>query len=373
MPNVEPCNTPPPAYTPGTPATAPERARGAPAQAGTIFEPAAKKGESMDIHPQVVELIKQNYIKEFEKQVNKHDSNFIGSLVINKWRKDTLDTILASIKDGTAPFQNIPLTNGRKKSNLNSINYVFQNHYHHKLKVCPGSSIVVLHEDAIKIIERDDIQQQVDQGKNYQTVVKDIWDGLTEEKQNQWNKEVKQVNITGNQSRFQTALPALFKVLATSGRVGPVEALVCQNPWIEMEKWLAEMKQSPHHEERSKCTDSTLTWMDEVPWGKKKMGFPDTLPTVHLWQLPGQNWTNDTVQDDPLTILPEHIDDDSKLAEKFIIQCTSFTEKLLEVAAHPDKYWTEKSWKWLQDIGKQVFGGKKVLITSVHLGKLLNV
>ena len=144
----------------------------------------------------------------------------------------------------------------------------------------------------------------------------------------------------------------------------------CQNPWIEVEKWLAEMKRSPHHEERSKCADSTLTWMDEVPWGMKKMGFPDTLPMVHLWRLLGQNWTNDTVQDDLLTILQERIDADSKLAEKFIIQCTSFTEKVLEAAAHPDKYWTEKSWKWLRDIGEQVFGGKKVLITSVHLGKL---
>ncbi|KAE9397264.1 hypothetical protein BT96DRAFT_995983 [Gymnopus androsaceus JB14] len=239
MPNIEPSNTPPPAYTPNTPAPAP-------AQAGTICEPAAKKGESMDIHPRVVELIRRNYIKEFEKQVNKHDSNFIGSSVVNKWRKDTSEAILALIEDGTAPFQNIPLTNGRKKSNLNAINRVFQNHYHHKLKkVRPGSGIVVSHEDAIKIIESirelraattgreyfkvqlaDDIQQRVDQGENYQTVVKDMWDGLTEEKRNQWNEEAKQVDVAGNQRRFQTALPALFKVFATSGHVGPVEALV---------------------------------------------------------------------------------------------------------------------------------------------------
>ncbi|KAE9390833.1 hypothetical protein BT96DRAFT_945833 [Gymnopus androsaceus JB14] len=216
MPNVEPSNTPPPAYAPEMPAPTPAQAHAAPTQAGTVREPAAKKRESMDIHPQVVKLIRQNYIKEFKKQVNKHDLNFIGSSVINKWRKDTLEAILALIKDGTALFQNITLTNGRKKSNLNAINRIFQNHSHHKLKkVRPGSGIMVLHEDAIKIIESqeyfkvqlaDNIQQQVDQGKNYQTVVKDMWDS--------------------NQSRFQTAFPALFKALATSGCVGPVEALV---------------------------------------------------------------------------------------------------------------------------------------------------
>lgn len=143
-----------------------------------------------------------------------------------------------------------------------------------------------------------------------------------------------------------------------------------QNPWIKVEKWLVEMKWSPHHEERSKCADSTLRWMDEVPWEMKKKGFPDTLLMVHLWRLLGQNWTNDTVQDDLLTILQERIDADSKLAVKYIIRCTSFTEKVLEAAAYPDKYRTEKSWKWLRDIGERVFGGKKVLITSVHLGKL---
>ncbi|KAE9395592.1 hypothetical protein BT96DRAFT_997512 [Gymnopus androsaceus JB14] len=246
MPNIEPSNTPPPAYTPDTPPAAPARAPAAPAQAGTVRESAAKKGESTDIHPRVVELIKRNYIKEFEKQVNKHDSNFVGSSVVNKWRKDTSEAILALIKHGTAPFQNIRLTNGRRKSDLTAINRVFQNHYHHKLKkVRPGSGIVVSHEDAIKIIESirelraattgreyfkvqlaDDIQQRVDQGENYQTVVKGMWDGLTEEKRNQWNEEAKQVDVAGNQSRFQTALPALFKALATSGRVGPVEALV---------------------------------------------------------------------------------------------------------------------------------------------------
>jgi len=83
-------------------------------------------------------------------------------------------------------------------------------------KANPRGGIVVSHEDAIKIVEcvrelraantgreffksrlADDIQRRVDSGANYQTVVKDMWDELTEEKRNQWNEEAKQVNIAG--------------------------------------------------------------------------------------------------------------------------------------------------------------------------------
>lgn len=75
---------------------------------------------------------------------------------------------------------------------------------------------MVSHDDAIKIVKcvrefraastgreffklqrADDIQRRVDEGENYQTVVKEMWDELTEEKQNQWNEEAKQIDIVG--------------------------------------------------------------------------------------------------------------------------------------------------------------------------------
>lgn len=75
---------------------------------------------------------------------------------------------------------------------------------------------MVSHDDAIKIVEcvrelraantgrelfklqlAEDIQCRVDRGESYQTVVKDMWDELTEEKRNQRNEEAKQVNIAG--------------------------------------------------------------------------------------------------------------------------------------------------------------------------------
>lgn len=75
---------------------------------------------------------------------------------------------------------------------------------------------MVSHEDANKIVEcvrelraantgrelfklqlADDIQRRVDEGENYQTVVKVMWDELTEDKRKQWNEEAKQVNIAG--------------------------------------------------------------------------------------------------------------------------------------------------------------------------------
>ncbi|KAE9398224.1 hypothetical protein BT96DRAFT_995116 [Gymnopus androsaceus JB14] len=157
MSNAEPSNTPPPQYTPA---------------------PAA-------------------YIEEFEMKVKKHDPKFTGSKVVDMWRKTTSEAILELIKSGTSPFQNIALTEGQRKNNLN-------NHYHHKLKKAnPRGGIMVSHEDAIKIVDSsDDIQQRVNSGENYQTVVKAMWDKLTEEKRNQWNERGK------------------------TGRVGPVEVLV---------------------------------------------------------------------------------------------------------------------------------------------------
>ncbi|KAE9383738.1 hypothetical protein BT96DRAFT_951080 [Gymnopus androsaceus JB14] len=202
MSNAEPSNTPPPQYTPA-PAAVPATRR--------------KKGEATDIHPHIVDKIKLKYIEEFEMKVKKHDPKFTGSKVIDTWRKTTSEAILELIKSGTPPFQNIALTEGQRKNNLNAINRIFQNHYHHKLKKAnPRGGIVVSHEDAIKIVEcvrelraantgreffklqlADDIQQRVNSGENYQTVVKAMWDELTEEKRNQWNKEAKQVDIAG--------------------------------------------------------------------------------------------------------------------------------------------------------------------------------
>ncbi|KAE9389952.1 hypothetical protein BT96DRAFT_1002731 [Gymnopus androsaceus JB14] len=99
MPNAEPSNTPPPAYTPDIP------------PATTALVRFLHK-----LVPLVNQL--QRREREFEKQVTKHGSNFIGSAVVNKWRKDTSEAILALIEAGTVPFQNIQLTEGRKNSNL---------------------------------------------------------------------------------------------------------------------------------------------------------------------------------------------------------------------------------------------------------------
>ncbi|KAE9387639.1 hypothetical protein BT96DRAFT_948203 [Gymnopus androsaceus JB14] len=132
MSNAEPSNTPPPQYTPA-PATVPATRR--------------KKGEATDIHLHVVD-------KEFEMKVKKSNPKFTGSKVIDMWRKMTSDAFLQLIKSGMPLFQNIALTEGQRKNNLNAITCIFQNHYQHKLKKAnPRSGIVVSHEDAIKIFK----------------------------------------------------------------------------------------------------------------------------------------------------------------------------------------------------------------------------
>ncbi|KAE9386084.1 hypothetical protein BT96DRAFT_949373 [Gymnopus androsaceus JB14] len=242
MPNANPPVTPPPAYTHNT-------AHAAPAQAGTAHQAVgrkAKKGESTDILLRVVEIIKQNYLNEFVKQVKKHDSNFAGSKVVDRWRRETAEAIMKSIEQGEAPFENITVNVGLRNKNVAAINRVFQNHYHHKMKIVrPGSGIVISHEEANKIIasirelrapctgqeffkvqRADDIQQRVEHGENYQTVVKNMWDGLTKDERSQWDEDAKEVDLAGNQRRLETALSVLFRALATSGRVGPLEALV---------------------------------------------------------------------------------------------------------------------------------------------------
>ncbi|KAE9398219.1 hypothetical protein BT96DRAFT_995110 [Gymnopus androsaceus JB14] len=205
-----PTNTPPPQYTPPAPAPAPA--------------PAApkKRGEATDIRPKV-----------------KHDQKLTGSTVVDDWRRMTSDQIYALIEAGTPPFENITLSAGMRKANLGAINRVFLNHYHVKLKKADASGAsgdtVLSHQDAMKIIESrelfklemaDDIQQRVNQSENYQTVVKSMWDELTEEKRARWNEKAKQVDVAGDQSRLIVALPILFKALAAAGRVGPLEAMV---------------------------------------------------------------------------------------------------------------------------------------------------
>lgn len=51
--------------------------------------------------------------------------------------------------------------------------------------------------ELFKLEMADDIQQWVNQGENYQTVVKSMWDELTEEKRAQWNEKAKQVDVAG--------------------------------------------------------------------------------------------------------------------------------------------------------------------------------
>jgi len=104
MSNAEPSNTPPPQYTPA-PAAVPATRR--------------KKGEATDIHPHIADKIKLKYIEEFETKVKKHDPKFTGSKVVDTWRKTTSEAILQLIKSGTPPFQNIALTEGQRKNNLN--------------------------------------------------------------------------------------------------------------------------------------------------------------------------------------------------------------------------------------------------------------
>ena len=43
----------------------------------------------------------------------------------------------------------------------------------------------------------DDIQQRVEHGENHQTVVKNMWDGLTKDEQSQWDEDAKEVNLAG--------------------------------------------------------------------------------------------------------------------------------------------------------------------------------
>lgn len=143
-----------------------------------------------------------------------------------------------------------------------------------------------------------------------------------------------------------------------------------QKPWIAIETWLLELKQNPHRESRSSLADSTWTWLNEVPWVLKKKGFSDTLPMVSLWRLLGDNWTDSTTQDNLLSVLHERISNNLELAEKFLVQLTEFTGKVVEAASDLDAYRTEKRWKWLRDIGEEVFLKKKVLLTAVHLGKM---
>lgn len=117
MSDAEPSNTPPPQYTPAAP---PARVPSAPARAPAAAVPATKrkKGEATDIRPHVVDKIKLKYIEEFETKVKKHDPKLTGNKVVDSWRKTTSEDILRSIEAGTAPFQNITLTEGQRKNNL---------------------------------------------------------------------------------------------------------------------------------------------------------------------------------------------------------------------------------------------------------------
>ncbi|KAE9390200.1 hypothetical protein BT96DRAFT_1002525 [Gymnopus androsaceus JB14] len=230
-----PTNTPPLQYTPPAPAPAPAAPK--------------KRGEAMDIRPKVVTLIRRQYLSLFKEKVKKHNQRLTGSTVVDDWHRMTSDQIYALIKAGMPPFENITLSAGMRKANLGAINRVFLNHYHVKLKKAGASGAsgdtMLLHQDAMKIIESlrelhvantgrelfklemvDDIQQWVDQSKNYQTVVKSMWDKLTEEKCARWNEKAKQVDVAGDQSRLIVALPILFKALAAAGHIGLLEAMV---------------------------------------------------------------------------------------------------------------------------------------------------
>ncbi|KAE9398001.1 hypothetical protein BT96DRAFT_940529 [Gymnopus androsaceus JB14] len=205
MPNANPPVTPPPTYTHNT-------AHAAPAQAGTAHQAVArkaKKGESTDILLQVVEMIKQNYLNEFLKQVKKHDLNFAGS-------------------KGEAPFENITVNVGLRNKNVAAINRVFQNHYHHKMKtVRPGSGIVISCEEANKIIASiRELHAPCTGWEFFKVQRADDIQQLTKDERSQWDEDAKEVNLAGNQRRLEMALAVLFRALATSGHIGPLEALL---------------------------------------------------------------------------------------------------------------------------------------------------
>ncbi|KAF9065888.1 hypothetical protein BDP27DRAFT_1366056 [Rhodocollybia butyracea] len=207
---------------------------------------AGPNGETTDIKKPVVDKIRETYLEQFEKRVKKHDPKLVGSNKVDNWRQTTAEKIMQLIEENEAPFENVTCTPGQRKNNVAAINRVFQNHYHHKMKKATShGGIAISHEDALKIIgairelrtpangrdffkskQAAEIQLRVDEGENYQTVVKEMWDGLTPEIQQQWGEDAKQIDVPGNQSKLEEVLPVFFKSLTTSGCVGPIEALV---------------------------------------------------------------------------------------------------------------------------------------------------
>ncbi|KAJ7577405.1 hypothetical protein C8J56DRAFT_899039 [Mycena floridula] len=144
---------------------------------------------------------------------------------------------------------------------------------------------------------------------------------------------------------------------------------ICR-PWKKTQKWLIEQKRPARHSTRPELAKATTELLASIPLRLPKAGFQDTQPVHTLWRFLDKNWLNSTNVDNMLELLELQIQNNPVLADKFIVQSPSITEKLIQLHDNVIDYHSENSWSWMRTIGKRIFVDGKSLISIAHLGKL---
>ncbi|KAJ7938753.1 hypothetical protein B0H13DRAFT_2301398 [Mycena leptocephala] len=144
--------------------------------------------------------------------------------------------------------------------------------------------------------------------------------------------------------------------------------------WVQSSHWLAQHKKYSHENPvRAALVEEAEHILCMMPWGwAKPLGLSDSKLLHHLWHFVGPHWLAGSQRNDMLKLLHK-VNNDSALAWRIRIQGIALTPKIIDThKAGTETYQNSQSFGWLRDVGNDLVRNQAALITTAHLGNIIN-
>ncbi|THU78574.1 hypothetical protein K435DRAFT_876486 [Dendrothele bispora CBS 962.96] len=142
-----------------------------------------------------------------------------------------------------------------------------------------------------------------------------------------------------------------------------------RRPWHLARTWNNKQLNSckyPHRQTEAQVADTllhTLSW-------RKKLHHGTEHPEL-LARFLGTERANTSLMDLMLKNIQSRVAGDITLADTYLVHPLSLLPKILEAMEDDvDSYKNRPYWRWVREIGQQVFEKGKILVTAAHLGNM---
>jgi hypothetical protein len=154
----------------------------------------------------------------------------------------------------------------------------------------------------------------------------------------------------------------LFWLISFWAAVLDMHKDVCK-PWISAREWTNAGIHKKWSPELRELAGDTKAFLAALPW--------DSEPVHVMWCYLGPHMTTSSQQNDMLDNLSDCVAAQQHLAGIMCVKGLALMVKIMEAAATQDvgTYQTEKSFRWIQELGDDIVQRKQMTLTQHHLGK----